>query len=71
MQPRGKRRLTPEGPYLTKELQKGFLRKIFRFRRVSHHPKAESVNAPTMQSVDAFKSLGVALLCLPDCLRFT
>ncbi len=70
MQPSGKRRLTPEGPDLTKKLQKSFLRKVFCFRRVSHHPQAERVNAPIMQPIDAFKSLGVALLCPSDGLRF-
>jgi hypothetical protein len=70
MQPSRKRRLTPKRSNLTKKLQESFLRKIFRFRRVSYHPKAERVHAPIMQSVDALKSLGVALLCPLDGLRF-
>jgi hypothetical protein len=70
MQPCGKRRLTPEGRDLTEKLQKSFLRKIFGFRRVPHHPQAERVHPPVMQPVDALKSLGVALLCPSDRLRF-
>jgi|SRR5690242_16877423 len=70
MQPGGKSRFTPERRNLTKELQKGFLRKIFCFRRVPYHPQAERIHSPVMQSVDALKSLGVALLCPSDGLRF-
>src|ERR1700730_6536432 len=48
MQPGGKRRLPPEGRDLTKKLQKSFLRKVFGFRCVSHHPQAERIHTPIM-----------------------
>jgi hypothetical protein len=70
MKPGGKCRLSAEGCDLTKKLQKSFLRKIFRFRCISHHPQTERVHTPVMQPVNALKGLGVALLRPPNGLCF-
>jgi hypothetical protein len=70
VQPRRECRLTPEGPDLAEELQKCFLHQIFRVRGISDHPKAQSVNAATVELVKMLEGQGVSGLRQADSLGF-
>jgi hypothetical protein len=69
MQPRRERRLPPKRGNLAKELQKSFLREIFRVRGVIDHPEAKGINAAAMEPVQELKSRGIAGLGQADSIR--
>jgi len=56
VQPRRERAFTTKGIQLAKYLDKGLLRKIFRFRRIASHPQANCIDSSVMKLVELLES---------------
>ena len=71
MQPGRKSRFAPESSDLPEKLEERFLRQVFCFGGIAHHPQTERIDPAAVQTVQAFKSRRIALLGEPDrfCLR--
>src|SRR5208337_33599 len=62
MQPGRKCRLATEGCDFPKQLQEGFLCKVFRFRGVACHAQTQRIDTALVKAIQSLKTLGVALL---------